>query len=392
MISSKHEIWLQKHTDKTVFVFVALYCTTSLLGLHEKIIIQFFFPVLCIFASTQENIFKNMLGSLSFLGFLVIFSATHFFGQGEDSFQESVNFLGPLVLFYFCFSLSKEAVRVAVLFSIIVSLSVYYIHISTAGSSLPARFSIMGVHPNAYGPMLVPLVGYLFVTSTRLLSEIINFFLFLATGGVLYLTNSRTSLFAYFTTFLIVMLVKRGKVAFLALFFVGALSIGFFFSQDGARIARIKSAIENPLEDRTFLSRKKLWLAAFDMIKKSPLSGGGVGKFKEEYSKLSAQHPSQFPEKGMEQPHNLILEVWVGAGLLGLLGIALVSIDYLRMLKLRLAIPMVTFLPILLMIATFEPGLYQSEPVQFGYAFVFGLGAAQIMYNKEREHVSKSNC
>ena len=80
--------------------------------------------------------------------------------------------------------------------------------------------------------------------------------------------------------------------------------------------------------------RLLLWLAAWHMIKDHPLLGIGPDQFLYYYSNLYTRNPYwitmfqgqrtvAYREPNLSHPHNVILDLWLSAGLLGLVGYAL---------------------------------------------------------------------
>ncbi len=75
----------------------------------------------------------------------------------------------------------------------------------------------------------------------------------------------------------------------------------------------------NIFEERSSLaSRHTIWSVALEMIQREPFSGIGTGNFQQKYLSYQ-QHFPPYLEWAVPQPHNLILALWLQAGLMGLL-------------------------------------------------------------------------
>lgn len=81
--------------------------------------------------------------------------------------------------------------------------------------------------------------------------------------------------------------------------------------------------------------RTLVWLAAWHMLRDHPLLGIGLDQFLYQYSNLYTTHPywittlnnqstQVWREPTLSHPHNLILDLWLSVGLLGLLGFAII--------------------------------------------------------------------
>ncbi|HEY7835806.1 MAG TPA: O-antigen ligase family protein, partial [Ktedonobacterales bacterium] len=81
--------------------------------------------------------------------------------------------------------------------------------------------------------------------------------------------------------------------------------------------------------------RTLVWLAAWHMIRDHPVWGIGLDQFLYHYSTLYTSHPywitalngqptQVWREPTLAHPHNLVLDLWLSAGLLGLVGFAVV--------------------------------------------------------------------
>ncbi len=87
---------------------------------------------------------------------------------------------------------------------------------------------------------------------------------------------------------------------------------------------RILSAVQNPLQDATFISRQPIWDAAIAGFKESPLIGNGIRTFESFHDRFISEHAEELHNKypivetSIASPHNLYLGVAFGYGAIGI--------------------------------------------------------------------------
>ena len=99
---------------------------------------------------------------------------------------------------------------------------------------------------------------------------------------------------------------------------------------------RALSAIQNPFEDATFISRQPIWDAAIAGFKESPLIGNGIRSFESyhehfitEYAKeLNAKYP--VVETSIASPHNMYLGIAFGYGSIGIILLLAILLPAIR--------------------------------------------------------------
>lgn len=99
---------------------------------------------------------------------------------------------------------------------------------------------------------------------------------------------------------------------------------------------RALSAIQNPFEDATFISRQPIWDAAIAGFKESPLIGNGFRTFESyherfitEYAKeLNAKYP--VVETSIASPHNMYLGIAFGYGSIGIILLLAILLPAIR--------------------------------------------------------------
>lgn len=167
--------------------------------------------------------------------------------------------------------------------------------------------------PNYLGMYLAPLasltLGYWLKSRKQL------FPLFIMLFG-LFLTKSISAWLGFFValTFLFwLYLTPQKRAVFLVLVILAIVaSTVFIFNYRPARIID------------SFLARKEVWRVSYVLIKKHPVLGIGLGRFKEVYNQTIAF--VHFPPINWIQlhPHNLFLALWLNMGVLGLLSFLLI--------------------------------------------------------------------
>jgi putative inorganic carbon (HCO3(-)) transporter len=84
----------------------------------------------------------------------------------------------------------------------------------------------------------------------------------------------------------------------------------------------------------TASSRELIWTSSIHMIKDHPITGVGLDQFFNQYGRRYVQ-PAGWPERYTSHPHNIILDVWLSLGVLGLISFAFIGLQVLRRARLR---------------------------------------------------------
>jgi len=139
--------------------------------------------------------------------------------------------------------------------------------------------------------------------------------------------------------------------------------------------------------------RLDIYLAAFNMGKQHPINGVGVDTFEQEFKQyLPAQADKTIwvDSLTMPHPHQVILEIWAGAGSIGVLGFLLVWVVMWRLWKhalpeqRKLALPMIFPLVVLWWPINTHRGFYPSELAALTLFFV-ALSIAALTQRSDRK-------
>ena len=182
-------------------------------------------------------------------------------------------------------------------------------------AGMPGRVFSFFDNPNTFAEVLIlllPLVLALLLCSKHLLSKVIACGVFAVGGAALAMTYSRASWVGFACAMVVFVFLWKPKMipAFILLCIV---AVPLLPTTIWNRIL----TIANPADTSTS-SRIPLYKAAIDVIKVSPITGGGLGtaatqKFIKDFNLYHARAP-------FVHAHNFYLQVWIEAGLLGIFG------------------------------------------------------------------------
>jgi O-antigen ligase len=180
---------------------------------------------------------------------------------------------------------------------------------------MPGRVFSFFDNPNTFAEVLIlllPLVLALLLCSKHLLSKVIACGVFAVGGAALAMTYSRASWVGFACAMVVFVFLWKPKMipAFILLCIV---AVPLLPTTIWNRIL----TIGNPADTSTS-SRIPLYKAAIDVIRVSPVTGGGLGtaatqKFIKDFNLYHARAP-------FVHAHNFYLQVWIEAGLLGIFG------------------------------------------------------------------------
>ena len=182
-------------------------------------------------------------------------------------------------------------------------------------AGMPGRVYSFFDNPNTFAEVLIlllPLVLALILCSRHLISRLIACGIFAVGVAALGMTYSRASWVGIACAMVVMVFLWRPKLipAFVLLCCVG---IPFLPSTIWNRIL----TIANPADSSTS-SRIPLYQAALEVIRNRPITGAGLGtaatqRYIADYNLYHAEAP-------FVHSHNFYLEVWIQAGLLGVVG------------------------------------------------------------------------
>ena len=182
----------------------------------------------------------------------------------------------------------------------------------TLNEGMPGRVYSFFDNPNTFAEVLIlllPLVLSLILCSRHLLSRLLACGVFAVGVAACGMTYSRASWVGLACAMAVMVFLWKPKLipAFIVLCI---LAVPFLPTTIWNRILTITN-----LSDSSTASRIPLYQAALEVIKKSPISGAGLGTaatqaYIEDYNLYHAEAP-------YVHSHNFYLEVWIEAGLLG---------------------------------------------------------------------------
>jgi O-antigen ligase len=90
-------------------------------------------------------------------------------------------------------------------------------------------------------------------------------------------------------------------------------------------------------EHTSVATRIEIWQVGFQLIKENPLLGIGLGKYQENYDQRAVEILEREPlEKTRLHSHNVFMETWLNAGLLGLISFVwLIVLAYFQIFKVK---------------------------------------------------------
>lgn len=122
--------------------------------------------------------------------------------------------------------------------------------------------------------------------------------------------------------FLGIAIFRRYWVQFILVFIMcGGLLLSLLSTHEQERAL---SAIQNPFQDATFISRQPIWDAAISGFKESPLIGNGFRTFENFHARFISEHSEELHDKypvvetSIASPHNLYLGFAFGYGIVGI--------------------------------------------------------------------------
>ncbi len=121
---------------------------------------------------------------------------------------------------------------------------------------------------------------------------------------------------------------RRGR--YLVIGFVIVLLIGFVFSLQSERFARVLD-----FSSGTNFYRVRAWLSAINIIHDHPFTGLGLDQFLYEFRGKYIL-PDAWQEPNLSHPHNILLDFWVRLGFIGALLLVVIQIAFWRTAEKRL--------------------------------------------------------
>lgn len=259
--------------------------------------------------------------------------------NAEKLAQWVVLYLQPIAIFFLYNYFSRTSVELKQTIYEYVKLSVYIITALAGALALVQYFTLLTLppqwqgnslepkraiaffaHANAYGLFVTPLLAWLIPDLVSKLQAKKYFYGILwAVGGLgVLLSLSRGAWLGLFAAFGIFVLLNASKRLILG-FAVAVL----LFSGIVVAVPNLRYRVLLPFYgEKSAVARLSLWNTGTAMIKDSPVLGKGVDGFKENWDAYNK-------DTGLEHynfPHNIFLNFWIDAGLMGLLAILFIFI------------------------------------------------------------------
>lgn len=188
------------------------------------------------------------------------------------------------------------------------------------GNNITRVYSVFG-NPNVYGEYLVlviPIIFALFNISENKLSKFIYFIIMAFAVANVFMTLSRGSMVGLAISIIILVLLKAHKYlpAVIALAFIAPPLL------PESIIRRILTIFTR--KDTSSTYRKSIYRASINILKDNPITGIGLGQFKEIYKIYSLNAAKSF------HAHNTLLMVFIEMGALGIFSFIAMLIAWTR--------------------------------------------------------------
>lgn len=321
----------------TIFLLPA-YQIRFQVGFVPFTLLESFILVLALIVLTK----KWQTGSLSFdprklqavdwmVGLFVLSSAIAVFTAPDFRTAAGIfkaYFLEAVLFFYIVKSEIKTKENLKFLFysfaGLVTYLSVFGIFQFFSLSALPPSWWATGVasrritslinHPNALALLINPVIVLisLWLATKKQLTKHWGLILVCLLGLVaLLLSFSRAGwLAAFVVLFLFGLFTRHRKIIFAGVLILILLVVAIPFSRDKL----LSLATGNDLSQE---NRYVLWSAGADLVKESPLAGGGLMGFHDHFKNYEPGPDQVF----QNYPHNFFLNFWVETGLFGMLSV-----------------------------------------------------------------------
>lgn len=216
---------------------------------------------------------------------------------------------------------------------------------------------------------------------------------------IFFLSGNRSPIVAMFSTLFIIGLLSTYRKYFIMLFIV--LGIIFSLSLFNEKLYKGYSAVLDPTSNKATSGRHQIYRTAFEIIKENPLLGIGGGMFRydfqEYYAKIyDANSQDKYEKEYLEispyHSHNVLLDLLVSWGLIGLLLIMYISYTTYRTFIKNRPITLIASIGVLYCITPlqFAKSLSQSNWQFYTFLGLIFLVLISIYESKEIEEKSSS--
>ena len=192
------------------------------------------------------------------------------------------------------------------------------------------------------------------------------------TVAVIYLTFSYTVWISLFVSFIVWLLWDSTLTKYSVRTVCGVFLLILLLGGTQWNNPKIEHWFTSP-ERSSLASRVTIWHAAEKMLNDHPVLGIGAGNFQTTYLDYQRYFPP-YLEWAVPEPHNLFLAFWLESGLIGLIGFLIVSISSVRslfQLRERNGADSLPTLLLVLLIAFFIQGLFDTPYWKIDLAYLF---------------------
>ena len=216
---------------------------------------------------------------------------------------------------------------------------------------------------------------------------------------IFFISGNRSPIVSMFSTLFIIGLLSSYRKYFIMLFV--ALGLIFSLSLFNDKLYKGYSAVLNPTSNKATSGRHQIYKTAFEIIKENPLLGIGGGMFRydfqEYYTKIyDANSQDKYEKEYLEispyHSHNVLLDLLVSWGLIGLLLIVYISYNVYRTFIKNRPITLIASIGVLYCITPlqFAKSLSQSNWQFYTFLGLIFLVLISIYESKEIEEKSSN--
>lgn len=217
---------------------------------------------------------------------------------------------------------------------------------------------------------------------------------------IFFLSGNRSPIVAMFSTLFIIGLLSTYRKYFIMLFIV--LGIIFSLSLFNEKLYKGYSAVLDPTSNKATSGRHQIYRTAFEIIKANPFLGIGGGMFRYEFQDYYAKiydansqdkYEKEYLEISPYHSHNVLLDLLVSWGLIGLLLIVYISYNTYRTFIKNRPIALIASIGVLYCITPlqFAKSLSQSNWQFYTFLGLIFLVLISIYETKEIEEKSSKS-
>jgi O-antigen ligase len=217
---------------------------------------------------------------------------------------------------------------------------------------------------------------------------------------IFFLSGNRSPIVAMFSTLFIIGLLSSYRKYFIMLFIV--LGIVFSLSLFNEKLYKGYSAVLDPTSNKATSGRHQIYRTAFEIIKANPFLGIGGGMFRYEFQDYYAKiydansqdkYEKEYLEISPYHSHNILLDMLVSWGIIGLLLIIYVAYFIYKVFVKNRPISLIASIGVLYCITPlqFAKSLSQSNWQFYTFLGLIFLVLVSIYETKEIEEKSSNS-